>query len=259
MVADPAVLQVLDKGYVRLRDHMGSDLTVVDAARVSFDKQSEWRKVWDAVKEAYIERLGDRDIALLHFLADYEHWSPFSHPHVMLEVKAPVMVVNQWYKHRIGSRFTEAPAVGDETFDDPWNEMSGRYVSEDLEFYQPTVSQWRSAPASRKQGSGEPVGHLTADSAWDLHERNISDCLFRYNWCIDKGIAPEQARLFLPYAAMYTKLMWTPSLYTVMRFLRLREDSHAQWEIREYAHAVRCLVEPLFPESFTAFEEVAHE
>ena len=70
-----------------------------------------------------------------------------------------------------------------------------------------------------------------------------------------EGIAPEQARLYLPYAAMYTKLMWTPSLYTVLRFLDLREDEHAQWEIRRYAAAVRQLVQPLFPESFAAFEE----
>ena len=133
-------IDVLDKGYVRLRDRMGDDLTVVDAARVSFDKHSEWKTEWDAVKEDYITRLKDKDKALIHFLADHNHWSPFSHPHVMLEVKAPVMVINQLYKHRIGGRFTE------EGFDDAWNEMSGRYVSEELEFYIPKIGWWRSNP-----------------------------------------------------------------------------------------------------------------
>lgn len=231
-------IDVLDKGYVRLRDVMGDDLSVVNAARVSFDKRSD--------------ELSPKDRRLLNYLAREGHWSPFSHPHVMLEIKAPVMVVNQWYKHRIGSRFTEA-GIGDETFDDPWNEMSGRYVSEELEFYVPDV--WRSAPPNRKQGSGDNLDPRMSDYWSQRYRELLMESLDAYQEALFDGMAPEQARLIPPYAAMYTKLFWTPSLYTVLRFLQLREDEHAQWEIRQYAEAVRQLVQPLFPESFAAFEE----
>lgn len=257
-------VDVLDKGYVRLRDHMGDDLTVVDAARVSFDKKSSWvfRPSASAlaapvdVNHGGIEKyLMNRDVKLLDFLAEYNHWSPFSHPHVMLEVKAPVMVINQLYKHRIGARFTEI-MMGEGTFDDAWNEMSGRYVSEDLEFHIPRL--WRSAPNNKKQGSGDLLSDPCCDILTSGMRELVRHGLTAYERAMEEfGAAPEQARLFLPYAAMYSKLIWSPSLYTIMRTLQLREDAHAQWEIREYADAIRQLVEPLYPASFKAFETAA--
>lgn len=237
-------IDVLDKGYVRVRDVMGDDLMVVNSARVSFDKKSEY-ETWHAGPVQL--KKGDR--RLLNFLAREGHWSPFSHPQISLEIKAPWMVVNQLRKHAVGSKFTY-----EENMADPWNEMSGRYVSEGLEFYIP--SQWRMAPDNRKQGSG----HTFQSEGFNKHlsyelEKQIEDGLLRYEELRIHGVAPEMARLVLPYMALYTKLMWGMSLYRVMTMLHLREDEHTQWETQQYARAIRELVEPLFPESFAAFEE----
>ena len=263
-------VDVLDKGYVILREHMGSDLTIVDAARVSFDKRSDWEikrvegydpppgEGWRLVNQSCLldgrgiserrsvwRRLSDKDRRLLRYLAREGHWSPFSHAVVQLEIKAPVMVVNQLYKHRVGGRFQT------DAMDVPWNEMSGRYVSEDLEFYEPEV--WRSAPENRKQGSGEPLSWKDREAASSRYGIATRRSIEAYEDLIELGVAPEQARVLLPYAAMYTKLMWTPTLMTVIRLLMLREDDDAQWEIRQYAKAIHRLVQPLFPDTFKVF------
>lgn len=231
-------IDVLDKGYVQLRDHMGSDDSVVSAARVSFDKRAD-------------QYTPNQNKRLLRYLATHGHWSPFSHVSVSFEIKAPVMVVNQLYKHRIGGRFQT------EAVDDPWNEMSGRYVSEDLEFYIP--HEWRSAPDNRKQGSGEALPEEISRTLRTSLGAAVDVFISDYIDALDFGAAPEQARLFLPYAALYTKLMWTPTLATVLRFLHLREDEHAQYEIREYANAIHTITQELFPESFRAFDMYREE
>src|SRR5690625_2956077 len=205
---------VLDKGYVRLVDVMGSDLTVVNAARVSFDRESK--------------ELNDKDINLIKFLAREGHTSPFRHASLQFEVYAPLMVARQWFKHIVGSDHTM----------DAWNESSRRYITEEEEFYIPKTDEWRSYPENVKQGSGEPVSEgigvfFTSEliSYVDRGER-------LYNYAIEHGIAPEQARLFLPAYGMYVRWYWTASLQSVAHFLNQRLENDAQYEIREYAKAV---------------------
>lgn len=251
---------VLDHGYVRLRDHMGDDLSVVNAARVSYDKASSYRIEREPVRSDGYDPAGrwntyktvgkslqDKDKRLLNFLVEGEHTSPFRHAVLQFEVYAPLMVMRQWGKYRVGSAWLF------EDSDDPietWNESSRRYVTEEPVFYIPEV--WRSAPENSKQGSGEPVDDRTS-----LHgSYELEGVVFRgrmlYEQALASGVAPEQARLFLPAYAMYIRAIWTVSLQGVVHFLQQRLEEDSQWEIREYAKAVRDIVEPLFPESFKA-------
>ena len=242
---------------------MGDDLMVVDAARVSFNKKSSWVKERVPAPDAWLEpegryshhiylppKLKEADTKLIHFLAKNGHWSPFAHPQLTFEVKAPMLVKNQWIKHRVGmSYLTDDDA---EAWDNEgWNEQSMRYVSPE-DFHQPEV--WRSAPENKKQGSGaditDTMQKAILDSALALH---IKFGVESYQAAIDKGVAPEQARLFLPMYAMYTSWVWTTSLYGIVRFLELRQKEDAQFEIRQYADAVAELVRPHFPTVFEAF------
>lgn len=251
-------IDVLDKGYVRLRDHMGNDLSVVNAARVSYDKRSEGvpTLVYDTLENYLMNDVADRvehrpsdkDKRLLRFLAEGEHTSPFRHAVVQLEVYAPLMVMRQWGKYRVGSPWLF------EDSDDPletWNESSRRYVTEEPVFYIPEV--WRSAPENSKQGSGEPCDSETCSFFQQWMEWNVQDGVSLYTRAMEDGIAPEQARLFLPAYAMYIRAIWTVSLQGVIHFLQQRLEEDSQWEIREYARAVQEIVQPLFPESFKVF------
>lgn len=272
---NPSTLDVLDHGHVRLVDVMGDDLRVVNAARVSFNKETaykhmtwnSWEKMPAKVKNAICHGLGDwcegdilalPDERLITFLAIHNHWSPFSHPQITLEVKCPMLVKNQWYKHRIGMSYTEEGEVnfaygeGDEVAfeNEGWNEMSMRYVSPE-DFYIPDV--WRAAPENKKQGSGDPVDEGLANYYTGKLRDRINLCVRMYEDALNEGVAPEQARLFLPAYAMYTSFYWTVSLFGVIRFLQLRLPSDAQWEIRQYAQKVYDLLQPCFPYTFRAF------
>jgi thymidylate synthase (FAD) len=254
------IMQVLDHGYVRYVDHMGSDLSVVNAARVSFEKEATWRDhewvdLYDTGHSYCMvcgvgdsqwvgercTRLEDKDIRLLSYLAREGHTSPFRHATVTLECYAPLFVCRQWWKHVIGGDH----ATG------AWNESSRRYVTEEPEFY---IPEWRWASESKKQGSaGEldnPKLYSTLDNALKSH---IAKGLGDYNWAISEGVAPEQARAFLPAYVMYIRWRWTASLQMILHFLDLRIESHAQWEIRQYANAVQSIVAPLFPNSLEAW------
>ncbi|HID1463651.1 TPA: FAD-dependent thymidylate synthase [Staphylococcus aureus] len=129
------IINVLDKGYVRLVNHMGSDLTVVNSARVSYAKESK--------------ELNDKDVKLIKFLAREGHTSPFRHVIAQYEVYAPLMVARQWWKYVIGSSHQEG--TGDSF--DAWNESSRRYITEEPTFYIPSSKEWRSKPKNSKQGS----------------------------------------------------------------------------------------------------------
>lgn len=216
-------IKVLDKGYVKLVDVMGSDLSVVNAARASYAKESE--------------EFQDRDDKLLSFLIREHHWSPFRHAMMTFEFKAPLMVARQHWKYVVGSDHTM----------DGWNEASRRYITMEPEFYVPDSTEWRSAPENSKQGSGDPVND---DSGTDL-TRSLINLLTEaedlYDRAVAAGIAPEQARLFLPMYGMYTNYRWTCSLQSVCHFLQERLAHDAQLEIQLYAQAVRELVEPHFP------------
>lgn len=221
-------VDVLDKGYVRLVDNMGSDLSVVNAARASFAKESL--------------EFSQSDGKLIDFLARENHMSPFRHAFMTFEFYAPLMVARQHWKYVVGSDHTM----------DAWNESSRRYITMDPEFYFPTAEQWRLAAEDKKQGSaglaGPWIGALLTTEL-----KNLSDkCESLYNMAIENGVAPEQARLFLPAYGMYLSYRWSCSLQSVALFLNQRLSEDSQVEIQEYAKAVHELVRPLYPVSLYA-------
>jgi thymidylate synthase (FAD) len=222
-------IDVLDKGHVELISHMGDDLTVVNAARVSFNKQSEWDHP-DSHVPANI--LSEKDKKLIKYLADHKHWTPFAHPQITLRIKAPIFVRAQLGKHQIGLVM---------------NEVSRRYVTYEPDIYKP---KWRKAPTDgAKQGSS---GFMTPTPyALDMYDNACQDALDTYDELLKQGIAPEQARGILPQAT-YTEWWWTGSLAAYSRVYAQRIDAHAQWEVQEYAKAMGELIEPLFPVSWKA-------
>lgn len=221
-------IDVLDKGYVILHDVMGDDLTVVNSARVSYDKKSE--------------ELTEKDVRLIKFLAREDHTSPFRHASLQFEVYAPLMVARQWWKYVVGS----------DHIMDAWNESSRRYITEEPTFYIPKSNEWRSAPENKKQGSGEPID-TDIGKTWRIElEDYIQDGLDLYNAAIEKGIAPELARLFLPAYGLYVRWYWTASLQSVAHLIRQRTAPDAQYEFRQYAEAVRKLAIDKFPVSIEA-------
>jgi len=234
-------VEVLDKGHVDYVDHMGSDLTVCNAARVSFNKESEWGLDFDAIERLKscpynkddVRILKEKDEKLIRYLAKHNHWTPFAHPQITVRVKAPVSIRTQFFKHKQG--FVE-------------NEISRRYVSYEPEFY---IPRWRSKPTDgAKQGSEDFVIEETRTNLYDaICRESYEKALHVYNTLIENGIAPEQARFVLPQG-MYTEWYWTGSLAAFARFYKQRKDDHAQWEIREYASAIGKIIEPFFPVSW---------
>lgn len=224
-------VNVLDKGYVILHDFMGSDLTPVNAARVSYDQKSD--------------DLTNKDERLLRFLAKHDHTSPFRHAMLQFEVYSPLMVARQHFKYLVGSSIQEAttdPMMG-------WNESSRRYIKEEPEFYVPGNGDWRKAPTDSKQGSGELMSE--EEGAINTYElvKLIDIALPQYERALKRGVAPEQARLFLPGYGLYVRYYWTASLQSVAHFLNQRLAHDAQAEITQYAQAVKDLAEPKFPVS----------
>jgi thymidylate synthase (FAD) len=224
MIED-SIINVLDKGYVRLVDVMGSDLSVVNAARASFAKESKEMSVSDA--------------RLLHFLVRENHMSPFRHAFATFEFKAPLMVARQHWKYVVGSDHTM----------DSWNESSRRYITMDPDFYVPNRDQWRLAPDNKKQGSGGPLDPLTGSFLTDELMNLIDRSEKMYNMAMESGVAAEQARLFLPAYGMYVVYRWSCSLQSIALFLSQRLSEDSQKEIQDYASAVRDLIIDKFPVS----------
>lgn len=219
-------IDVLDKGYVRLVDVMGDELSVVNAARVSYDKESQ--------------ELSENDLKLLAFLIREKHLSPLRHVSMTFEVYSPLMVARQHWKYAVASTF-----VDDQN---GWNESSRRYITEKEEFYTP--SEWRSAPENSKQGSGEPIDEIKAKKFTKFLTKHFNNSEALYKEALKAGIAPEQARLFLPAYSMYIRYRWTVSLASLLHFLEERLKDDAQFEIKEYALAINNLVQPYFPNVF---------
>jgi thymidylate synthase (FAD) len=198
-------------------DHLGSDLSVVNAARVSFAKVSS--------------EFSDSDAKLINYLAKHNHWSPFAHAFASFRIKAPIFVARQLVKHQVGLA---------------WNEVSRRYVDEEPEMFLP--SSWRSRPeTSIKQGSGTQEVELKDYFPLDV----MKQCLQTYQSMLHDGVAPEQARMILPQNTM-TEWIWSGSLAAFCRVCNLRLDPHAQSETRELVGALSALLEPLFPVSYKA-------
>lgn len=218
-------------------DHMGTDLSVVNAARVSFAKKSDWQYSQGGTGPVF---LSERDAKLIRFLARENHWTPFGHTAVTLHVKAPLFVARQLGKHQVGL---------------VWNEVSRRYVDDTPEFYEPEV--WRKAAENVKQGSSDEAVTLLGlhpDCTYDLAEivnhRNESQVLL-YKQMLGSGVCPEQARMVLPQS-MYTEWYWTGSIAAFSRVCKLRLDPHTQQETRGIAQQINLVIAPLFPVSWEA-------
>jgi thymidylate synthase (FAD) len=220
-------INILDKGHVEYVEHMGSDLTVVNAARVSFAKTSDWETAEDGSR-----KLSQRDQRLIRYLAEHGHWTPFAHPQVTLRIKAPIFVRTQLFKHKVG--FTE-------------NEISRRYVTNEPEFY---IPEWRSAPTDgAKQGSSDFIHDIVVDDLDRMYTRIAYDSVEIYKELLKEGVAPEQARSVLPQGT-FTEWWWTGSLSAYARVFKQRIDAHAQWEVQQYAGAIGKILEPLYPHSW---------
>lgn len=227
------MISVLDHGYVKLVSNMGSDLDVVNAARVSYDKE--------------VSSLGDKDVKLINFLVKHKHDSTLRHCVMTFEVYAPLMVARQWYKHAVSSSHLD-DQLG-------WNESSRRYITEKEQFYIPAVSEWRSAPENSKQGSGEPVHIDTGAKCLQRLRASVTRGIHDYEEALQDGVAPEQARLLLPAYAMYVRWRWTASLNAILHFISLRDKADAQYEIQQYAKAVSASVEEYYPLTLEAWNE----
>jgi thymidylate synthase (FAD) len=223
-------INVLDKGYVRLVDTLGDDLSVVNAARVSYDKEGDV--------------FGPKDEKLIKFLIRENHTSPFRHAALTFEVYAPLFVARQWWKYAVASTH-----IDDQN---GWNESSRRYVTENEEFYVPSASSWRSKPENSKQGSGEPVHFSLGHHYTNKLNEFVKLGTDLYHEAMEDNIAPEIARLFLPAYGMYVRWRWTVSLQGVMTFLEQRLEHDAQVEIQDYAQAVKDLSHEAFPHTFKA-------
>ena len=203
---------------VEYLDHMGSDLTVVNAARVSFSKE-----------HSEFDHATDR--GLIKYLAKHNHWSPFAHCSASFRVKAPIFVARQLVKHTVGFS---------------WNEVSRRYVNDEPEFYIPGV--WRKSAANVKQGSSEE--EVEGVNLWSVPPEAITEaCLGTYNRLLEEGVCAEQARMVLPQNTM-TEWIWTGTLYAWARMCQLRLDSHTQKETREIAQHVTENLASVFPVSW---------
>jgi thymidylate synthase (FAD) len=208
-----------------LVDKMGTDLTVVNAARVSFDKESFFNEDGS---------LNADDTKLINYLASHGHWTPASHPIIQMRETVPIFVARQRFKHMVG--FT-------------YNEVSRRYVDDTPEFYVPEL--WRSRPdKSIKQGSGGTHPHT---EFWShCYDEFIDTAEKLYNDMVKDGVAPEQARMVLPQS-MLTSYYVTGSLFAWARATKQRVDAHAQYEIQVLGKQWDAIIEPLFPVSWAAF------
>lgn len=225
MTNEDNIIKVLDKGYVRLVDVMGSDLSVVNAARASFAKESK--------------ELSTQDARLIDFLVRENHMSPFRHAFLTFEFKAPLMVARQHWKYVVGSDHTM----------DSWNESSRRYITMDPEFYIPTPDEWRLAAENKKQGSAGLAGPWIGSVLTTELVQFLDKAESLYNMALEQGIAPEQARLFLPAYGLYQPYRWSCSLQSLALFLNQRLSEDSQMEIQEYAKAVYELAKEKFPVS----------
>jgi thymidylate synthase (FAD) len=221
---------------VELIDSMGDDLRVVNAARVSHDKESKWENVPFEMADprpdgTFPTRLSDKDAKLIKYLVEHNHWTPFAHCFASFCIKAPIFVARQLVKHQVGLA---------------WNEVSRRYVDTEPEFWFPKV--WRERPESNiKQGSG---GAMPEQELWgqSAHE-HCENLLAWYRHAIKCGVAPEQARMILPLTTM-TQWYWSGSLAAFARVCNLRLDPHAQEEAREVADHIDKHMRGIFPVSW---------
>ena len=212
-------------------DHMGSDLSVVNAARVSFGKKSEALGTSGVVGETITPILNDPDKKLIKYLAKHRHMSPFGHAFASFHVKAPIFVARQLVKHKFLR----------------WNEISRRYVDDKPEFYMP--DEWRDKSADKKQGSG---GKSQSQYFPNIYVKEVADkALGDYKKMLVQGICPEQARMVLPQSTM-TEWYWSGSLDAFADMCNLRRKEDTQYETRLVANSISMDMKGLFPASWKA-------
>jgi thymidylate synthase (FAD) len=217
-------MNILDHGHVRLFEHMGSDLSVVRNARVSYD--AEWR-----------ESDEKKDEKLIHYLMKNRHTSPFEAVTFTFDIKCPIFVARQWHRHRTWS----------------YNEVSARYAELPEEFYVPNASQITTQSPSNKQMRTD-VQHPDAERFKACIQEQCADSFWLYKNLIKHGCPRELARGVLPLNT-YTHFFGTVDLHNLFHFLKLRLHPHAQYEIRVYAEAMLDLIEPIVPVCVAAFKE----
>ena len=201
------MIEVLDHGFVELEQHQGGDLSVVNAARVSFNKR--------------VEEIGDADIGIINSLLKGRHGTPFEHNIFTFVIKCPIFVAREWMRHRIGS----------------FNEWSARYSQLEPDFYIPAAKDVRTQVGKAMQYTYRQADDHISDAYRYYLEKKSKSAYDMYLEAIGNGVAKEQARLFLP-VNIYTSFWWTVNARSLMNFLSLRTAPTAQFEIREYAHAI---------------------
>jgi thymidylate synthase (FAD) len=219
-LANNVEYKVLDKGFIKLVEHMGNDLSAVQAARVSYGKG--------------LSSDPQRDKKLIFYLMKHGHETPFEHIVFKFHVKAPLFVARQWFRHRIAS----------------YNEISGRYTQVEDDWYIP--ENIRIPDVVNKQGSVFATDREDEKEILNLIEESIKRSYSTYRELLNRGIAKELARIVLPLS-MYTQWYWTVNARSLMNFLNLRADSHAQWEIRQYALKIAEIFKEVCPWTFEAF------
>jgi thymidylate synthase (FAD) len=221
----------LDTGYVDLIETFGDELTVVNAARVSFGTSHS--------------ELTPGDKKLLNYLFVNKHMSPFRHVMLRFKIRAPEFVMRQMYKHVVGIETTSTYPTQLHS----WNEISGRYKPYD-EFYIP--QSWRAQSDDNKQASAGLVDPELQPTCSSIFEDAMHNIKTGYQMLLDAGVAREQARIILPLN-VYTETIWTCSLQAIINFIELRDEKHAQWEIQEYARIFRTIIKERFPIIYSIF------
>lgn len=213
--------KVLDNGFVRLIEFMGGDQRAVESARVSFGSVSKGEAA---------------DRKLIEYLLEHGHFSPFEHSVFQFHIKCPIFVARQWMRHRIAS----------------YNEISARYTEVHDEFYFP--SEFRAQDRSNRQGSLQSSS-LDQAKMKEIYDRAIKSAYASYKELLDAGAAREMARMVLP-VAQYTEFHWTINARSLLNFINLRADSHAQWEIRRYAEAIQEMFREKMPWTWEAYSKL---
>ena len=254
---------------VEYLDHLGTDLTVVNAARASFGKESEWARMgvlkpadaslirflatgyrtseWGALLDEIIDRArhgskGELADLLRAYKRKAQHWAPFAHPQLQIRIQIPIFLARQFVKHQVGA---------------VWSEESRRYISDEPGVWFP--EEWHTRPEDIKQGSEGPITHMTWNDGGDVEREEIDPIvreltaqqLHAYMQMVEGGVAPEEARIVLPLNTM-TTVVWTGSLLFWSRVCNQRLDGHAQLAAQELAKQIANIAQPLFPVSWAA-------
>jgi thymidylate synthase (FAD) len=217
--------KVLDHGYVRLVDSMGSDLSIVRAARVSYD--AAWRAGEDTGSDA----------RLINYLWSHKHTTPFEAVTFTFEVHAPIFVFRQWHRHRTWS----------------FNELSARYRELPEEFYVPDAAVLKAQSKNNKQGRDEDLSPLIVGLAQAGMRQQAESAFHAYRTMLEAGVARELARSVLPVST-YSTMFATVNLLNLFKFMSLRSDPHAQYEIRVYSDAIIDLIQPVVPVAVGAWK-----